>query len=115
MCVGYVDHFSFDDKMELFSKSMKYTMLLWDIEDVSEILPALEITSHLEITTFEFHPERPYLLIGNLKSLVSCIYLAQVVHPQEELSDGIFRKPCNRPKSSTKKERTPSKKVTYSL
>lgn len=43
---------------------MKYTMLLWDIEDVSEILPAIEITSHLEITCFEFHPEKPYLLIG---------------------------------------------------
>ena len=39
-------------------------MLLWDIEDVSEILPALEITSHLEITCFEFHPTKPNILIG---------------------------------------------------
>jgi WD40 repeat protein len=64
VCVGYIDHFTFDDRIELFTKSMKYTLLLWNIEDVSEILPALEVTSHLEITTFEFHPEKPNILIG---------------------------------------------------
>jgi hypothetical protein len=50
--------------MEVFTRSMKYTMLLWDIDDVSSLQPVLEIQSPLEITTFEFHPKNYNMIIG---------------------------------------------------
>jgi len=43
VCVSYKDQFTFDEKMDLFRRSMVYSMLLWDIEDVNTLQPAMEI------------------------------------------------------------------------
>jgi len=64
VCVCARDNTNFDEKIELFNRSMRFSLLLYDIDDMSALDPILEIQSPIEVTTFEFHPKKYDILIG---------------------------------------------------
>lgn len=41
-------------------------IVFWDYDDLHSIDPVLILTSPLEITTFQFNPKDPNIVIGNI-------------------------------------------------
>jgi WD40 repeat protein len=64
VAASYMGNYNFDEKIELWGRALKASILLWDVEDASALKPILELQSPLEITNFEFNPKDPFMIIG---------------------------------------------------
>lgn len=58
------ENLSFDERVQLSSKSYTSRILFWDFQFIHSIDPVLELESQLEITCFEFNPKDPNVLVA---------------------------------------------------
>jgi len=61
---SFMENLSFDERTEVCGRSYNNKILFWDYEDMHLFVPVLVLSSPLEITTFEFKPNDPNILIA---------------------------------------------------
>lgn len=59
-----MDNLSFEERVIYNMKSHKFVIVFWDYDDQHSIDPVLILSSPLEITTFQFNPKDPNIVIG---------------------------------------------------
>lgn len=61
---SFMENLTFDERTEVCGRSYNNKILFWDYEDMHLFVPVLVLSSPLEITTFEFKPNDPNVLIA---------------------------------------------------
>ncbi len=59
-----IENLSFDDRAEIAGKSFDSHVLIMDFKDAHIISLSYVLETPLEISTVEWHPDNPYVLIG---------------------------------------------------
>lgn len=59
-----MENLSFEERVIYNMKSHKFMIVFWDYDDLHSIDPVLILTSSIEITTFQFNPKDPTIVVG---------------------------------------------------
>jgi WD40 repeat protein len=59
-----IEHMKFHDRAEIMGKSWNSNVLIMNFSDNHIITLAYVLETPIEVTTIEFHPENPNVLVG---------------------------------------------------
>jgi hypothetical protein len=64
VAMSMIENLSFDDRAEIAGKSFDSHVLIMDFKDAHIISLSYVLETPLEVSTVEWHPDNPYVLIG---------------------------------------------------
>lgn len=64
MATSFVEDLTFPERVEVCGRSYPSRIFLWNFQDMHLFSPVLALESPLEITTFEFKPHDPNIVVG---------------------------------------------------
>jgi len=61
-----IEDISYNDRISLSGKNMDSSILFWNLKDIYMSKPIFELQAPFEITVFEFHPQKPNIIVCGL-------------------------------------------------
>lgn len=68
VAMSMIENLSFDDRAEIAGKSFDSHVLIMDFKDAHIISLSYVLETPLEVSTIEWHPDNPYVLLGGCVS-----------------------------------------------